>query len=271
MLGNSASNITEQLCTNALDWYMEYRLYRSQTREHLDSNITELASKIIEYNEDPLQVDYNNLIDLVDDIGRILNETNLYGYVLDLDLRTNNVYHDDVCEVSNMADNYVTTCRCYGKSFSDATRTVHVPARKLTSVAAKQLLEMENYFRKVRRLLRKVDDVYLKKILTLTQSVKLYEKGNLTKLEMHQQYKPAQRTFDLFLDYIGDLDVSLEQTLRLISDVEDNLIEVHRIMFNPIRSGGGGGALKAPPLRFFALTHLILELHYCALVTFPKK
>ena len=39
--------------------------------------------------------------------------------------------------------------------------------------------------------------------------------------------------------------------------------------FNPIRSGGG--ALKAPPLRFFALTHLILELHYCVLVTFPKK
>ena len=38
---------------------------------------------------------------------------------------------------------------------------------------------------------------------------------------------------------------------------------------NPIRSGGG--ALKAPPLRFFALTHLILELYYCALVTFPKK
>ena len=34
---------------------------------------------------------------------------------------------------------------------------------------------------------------------------------------------------------------------------------------------GGGGALKPPPLRFFALTHLILELHYCALETFPKK
>ena len=36
----------------------------------------------------------------------------------------------------------------------------------------------------------------------------------------------------------------------------------------------GEWALKAPPpppLRFFALTHLILELHYCALVTFPKK
>ena len=38
---------------------------------------------------------------------------------------------------------------------------------------------------------------------------------------------------------------------------------------NPIRSGGG--ALKATPLRFFALTHLILELHYCVLGTFPKK
>ena len=34
----------------------------------------------------------------------------------------------------------------------------------------------------------------------------------------------------------------------------------------------GGGALKAPPpLRFFSLTHLILELHYCALVTFTQK
>ena len=32
------------------------------------------------------------------------------------------------------------------------------------------------------------------------------------------------------------------------------------VSFNAIRSGGG--ALKAPPLRFFALTHLILELHY---------
>ena len=36
-------------------------------------------------------------------------------------------------------------------------------------------------------------------------------------------------------------------------------------------SGGGGGFKSPPPLRFFALTHLILELHYCALVTFPKK
>ena len=33
----------------------------------------------------------------------------------------------------------------------------------------------------------------------------------------------------------------------------------------------GGGGLKKLPLRFFALTHLILELHYCALVTFPKN
>ena len=39
--------------------------------------------------------------------------------------------------------------------------------------------------------------------------------------------------------------------------------------FNPIRSGGGGFK-TLPPLRFFALTHLILELHYCALVTFSK-
>ena len=40
--------------------------------------------------------------------------------------------------------------------------------------------------------------------------------------------------------------------------------------YNHIRSGEG--ALKAPPpLRFFALTHLILELHYCVLGTFPKK
>ena len=52
----------------------------------------------------------------------------------------------------------------------------------------------------------------------------------------------------------------------------DNTCSLYYAMsINPIRSGGGGGALKAPPSDFFALTHLILELHYCALVTFPKK
>ena len=34
---------------------------------------------------------------------------------------------------------------------------------------------------------------------------------------------------------------------------------------------GGGGFKSPPPLRFFALTHLILELNYCALENFPKK
>ena len=38
-----------------------------------------------------------------------------------------------------------------------------------------------------------------------------------------------------------------------------------------IIQSGGGGDLKVPPLRFFAVTHLILELQYCALGTFPKK
>ena len=36
---------------------------------------------------------------------------------------------------------------------------------------------------------------------------------------------------------------------------------IHAPLINPIRSRGGG-ALKAPPSDFFALTHLILELHY---------
>ena len=37
-------------------------------------------------------------------------------------------------------------------------------------------------------------------------------------------------------------------------------------VYNP----GGRGDLKAP-FRIFALTHLILELCYCTLRTFPKK
>ena len=38
---------------------------------------------------------------------------------------------------------------------------------------------------------------------------------------------------------------------------------------NPIQSGVG--LLNPPPFRFFALAHLILELHHGALGTFPKK
>ena len=48
----------------------------------------------------------------------------------------------------------------------------------------------------------------------------------------------------------------------LCAIVDEPLVEIPDQSFNPIRS---------PPLRFFALTHLILELHYCAFVTFPKK
>ena len=39
---------------------------------------------------------------------------------------------------------------------------------------------------------------------------------------------------------------------------------------NPIRSGEGDFKSPPPP-SMFALTHLILELHYCALGNFPKK
>ena len=42
------------------------------------------------------------------------------------------------------------------------------------------------------------------------------------------------------------------------------------VAINSIRSGGGGRAFKAPPQNF-SLTHLILELHHCALGTFSKK
>ena len=47
--------------------------------------------------------------------------------------------------------------------------------------------------------------------------------------------------------------------LNKISDSDSDSYTIRRV------------ALKAPPpLRVFAFTHLILELHYCALVSFPK-
>ena len=52
------------------------------------------------------------------------------------------------------------------------------------------------------------------------------------------------------------------ENVKLYSTI---LVYVYLTLYNP------GGALKANPLRFFALTHLILELHYCAPGTFPKK
>ena len=55
--------------------------------------------------------------------------------------------------------------------------------------------------------------------------------------------------------------VYMEQNLNCISNWYTALLT----LYDP------GGGFKSPPLRFFALTHLILELHYCALVTFPKK
>ena len=51
-----------------------------------------------------------------------------------------------------------------------------------------------------------------------------------------------------------------------------SFVDFNQIFYpkKPYTIRGGGGAFKAS-LRHFALTHLILELHYCALVTFPQK
>ena len=68
-------------------------------------------------------------------------------------------------------------------------------------------------------------------------------------------------TFKEFIEYYKCRGTTVYVTFLDASKAFDRLT-----LYDP-----GGGALKAPPLRFFALTHLILELHYCALVTFPKK
>ena len=44
-----------------------------------------------------------------------------------------------------------------------------------------------------------------------------------------------------------------------------------RMLILTLYDPGGGGFKSPSPLRFFALTHLVLELHYCVLVTFPEK
>ena len=44
-----------------------------------------------------------------------------------------------------------------------------------------------------------------------------------------------------------------------------------RIFCLTLYDPGGGGELLKPPLQNFAITHLILGLHYCALVTFSIK
>ena len=47
---------------------------------------------------------------------------------------------------------------------------------------------------------------------------------------------------------------------------------LNNCLVNPIRSAGGGRVKSSPlPHRIFSLAHLILELHYCTLGTFPKK
>ena len=58
----------------------------------------------------------------------------------------------------------------------------------------------------------------------------------------------------------------------MISYYKFNIIIYHYIsIIYQLYIDPGGGVKSPPPLRFFALTHLILGLDYCALGTFPKK
>ena len=62
----------------------------------------------------------------------------------------------------------------------------------------------------------------------------------------------------------------LTTLIDIIKLVNKSKLSSEITSFNPIRSGGGG-AFKALLHPKFGLTHLILELHSCALVTFPSK
>ena len=84
------------------------------------------------------------------------------------------------------------------------------------------------------------------------------------------------------IKYLGPLGKSDHCVVTLLYNItfENCSYKVKRNMYdkgddaaiNPTRSRGGGGFKSPPPpLRFFALTHLILERHYCALLTFPQK
>ena len=68
---------------------------------------------------------------------------------------------------------------------------------------------------------------------------------------------------------VNKLCLNTAKSKYMLFHMTQKIIPELSFSFNPIRSGGGG-ALKAS-LYFFALTHLILELHYCAFVTFLKK
>ena len=57
------------------------------------------------------------------------------------------------------------------------------------------------------------------------------------------------------------------QPYMCIHNDECNLSKVSLLHALTLYDPGGGGL----PFRFIAVTHFILELHYSALVTFPKK
>ena len=65
------------------------------------------------------------------------------------------------------------------------------------------------------------------------------------------------------------LYAKIRQQLYLYHHLQ--LISVSNVSLIALTLYDPGGGFKSPPLRFFALTHLILELQYCALGTFPKK
>ena len=69
---------------------------------------------------------------------------------------------------------------------------------------------------------------------------------------------------DLLTCVVVDSTIILP-TVILASEAADISEFIH------IRSEGGGGGCFKAPLRNFALTHLILELLFCALMTFPKN
>ena len=140
--------------------------------------------------------------------------------------------------------------------------SICIDFRKAYDVIQHKTLLKEQYFYGIRR--ENVRDWFESYLSERSQNVEFQNTQSYTKPITHGVPQGSILGLILFINNINDYSRATEVFFPILY-ADDTSVSL--TLYDP----GGGGALKAPPLRFFALTHLILELHYCALVTFPKK
>ena len=230
----NATLIARNSCQEEVNWYMSEG--GNETITALRNNLTDLATvfKNEGKSSSSEQEDFFDIFEKIYEVSNTLNTNHVQTFIKHMeptfydDLQT-----DKYCEVDTMREPTLKACRCYGRDSFQTSYKVYTTTNKLLTISSDILRDIDDEFSATNKTIVQLSEFFNTNIADLVTIVRTYSKGDITKLEMANQYRNTLtlKTYQLFVDHISDLDSAIDQFINNIMNAQDFLSRALQSMF----------------------------------------